>query len=226
MFYDLFCDDDVLADDCANVVPNLSRLLSDDELTEILPEGSPYAEAVILDGEELTPDMALIVASMNWETMMRNTAAYLFTDWYYYATNPDREHDYNNRQREIKQLADAMLVLARKGSVEVKTTLAQVWNMPGMVFEALIVTPDADVACALVRNKTVCGEDLSRAVKYGGSAACRVAVCERAADLTDEILRAIADEKIFAMCRGVKVDADVVEAARVELDRRGAAVGE
>lgn len=63
MFYDLFCDDDVLADDCANVVPDLSRLLSDDELTEILPEGSPYAEAVILDGEELTPDMALIVAS-------------------------------------------------------------------------------------------------------------------------------------------------------------------
>ena len=226
MFYDLFCDDDVLADDCANVVPGLSRLLSDDELTEILPEGSPYAEAVILDGEELTPDMSLIVASMNWETMMRNTAAYLFTDWYYYATNPDSEHDYNNRQREIKQLADAMLVLARKGSVEVKTTLAQVWNMPGMVFEALIVAPDADVACALVRNKTVCGEDLSRAVKYGGSAACRVAVCERAADLTDEILRAIADEKIFAMCRGVKVDADVAEAARVELDRRGAAVGE
>lgn len=90
MFYDLFCDDDVLADDCANVVPDLSRLLSDDELTEILPEGSPYAEAVILDGEELTPDMALIVASLNWETMMRNTAAYLFTDWYYYATNPDR----------------------------------------------------------------------------------------------------------------------------------------
>lgn len=39
MFYDLFCDDDVLADDCANVVPDLSRLLSDDELTEILPEG-------------------------------------------------------------------------------------------------------------------------------------------------------------------------------------------
>lgn len=112
--------------------------------------------------------MALIVASLNWETMMRNTAAYLFTDWYYYATNPDREHDYNNRQRDIKQLADAMLVLARKGSVEVKTTLAQVWNMPGMVFEALIVAPDADVACALVRNKTVCGEDLSRAVKYGG----------------------------------------------------------
>lgn len=79
---------------------------------------------------------------------------------------------------------------------------------------------------ASVRNKTVCGEDLSRAVKYGGSAACRVAVCERAADLSDEILRAIADGKIFAMCRGVKVDADVVEAARVELDRRGAAVGE
>ena len=49
---------------------------------------------------------------------------------------------------------------------------------------------------------------------------------ERAADLSDEILRAIADGKIFAMCRGVKVDADVVEAARVELDRRGAAVGE
>lgn len=47
-----------------------------------------------------------------------------------------------------------------------------------------------------------------------------------AADLSDEILRAIADGKIFAMCRGVKVDADVVEAARVELDRRGAAVGE
>lgn len=226
MFYDLFCDDDVLADDCANVVPDLSSLLSDDELTEILPEGSPYAEAVLLDGEELTPDVALIIASLNWETMMRNAAAYLFTDWYYYATNPDREHDYNNRPREIKQLADAMLVLARKGSVEVKTTLAQVWNMPGMVFDALIVAPDADVACALVRNKTVCGEDLSRAVKYGGSAACRVAVCERAADLTDEILRAIADEKIFAMCRGVKVDADVAEAARVELDRRGAAVGE
>lgn len=78
------------------------------------------------------------------------------------------------------------------------------------------------VACALVRNKTVCGEDLSRAVKYGGSAACRVAVCERAADLSDEILRSIADEKIFAMCRGVKVDADVVEAARAELERRRA----
>lgn len=78
MFYDLF-EDDVLADDCANVVPDLSRLLSDDELTEILPEGSPYAEAVILDGEELTPDMALIIASLNWETMMRNTAAYLAT---------------------------------------------------------------------------------------------------------------------------------------------------
>lgn len=226
MFYDLFSGNDVLADDCANVVPDLSHLLSDDELTEILPEGSPYAEAVILDGEELTPDMALIIASMNWETMMRNTAAYLFTDWYYYATNPDREHGYNNRQREIKQLADAMLVLARKGSVEVKTTLAQVWHMPGMVFDALIVAPATDVACALVRNKTVCGEDLSRAVRYGGSAACRVAVCERAADLSDEILRSIADEKIFAMCRGVKVDADVVEAARAELERRRAATGE
>lgn len=226
MFCDLFCDDDVLADDCANVVPDLSRLLSDDELTEILPEGSPYAEAVILDGEELTPDMALIIASLNWETMMRNTAAYLFTNWYYYATNPDREHGYNNRQREIKQLADAMLVLARKGSVEVKTALAQVWHMPGMVFDALIAAPAADVACALVRNKTVSGERLSSTVKYGGSAACRVAVFERADDLSDEILRAIADEEIFAMCRGVKVDADVVDAARVELDRRRAAAGE
>lgn len=225
MFYDLFSGNDVLADDCANVVPDLSRLLSDDELTEILPEGSPYAEAVILDGEELTPDMALIIASLNWEMMMRNTAAYLATDWYYYATNHDYERNYN-RQREIKQLADAMLVLARKGSVEVKTTLAQVWHMPGMVFDALIVAPATDVACALVRNKTVCGEDLSRAVKYGGSAACRVAVCERAADLSDEILRSIADEKIFAMCRGVKVDADVVEAARAELERRRAATGE
>lgn len=39
MFYDLF-EDDVFADDCANVVPDLSSLLSDDELTEILPEGS------------------------------------------------------------------------------------------------------------------------------------------------------------------------------------------
>lgn len=39
MFYDLFSGNDVLADDCANVVPDLSRLLSDDELTEILPEG-------------------------------------------------------------------------------------------------------------------------------------------------------------------------------------------
>lgn len=48
MFYDLF-EDDVLTEDCANVVPNLSRLLNDDELTEILPEGSPYAEAVILE---------------------------------------------------------------------------------------------------------------------------------------------------------------------------------
>lgn len=38
MFYDLF-EDDVLAGDCANVVPDLSRLLSDDELTEILPGG-------------------------------------------------------------------------------------------------------------------------------------------------------------------------------------------
>lgn len=225
MFYDLFSGNDVLADDCANVVPDLSRLLSDDELTEILPEGSPYAEAVILDGEELTPDMALIIASLNWEMMMRNTAAYLATDWYYYATNHDYERNYN-RQREIKQLADAMLMLARKGSVEVKTTLAQVWHMPGMVFDALIVAPATDVACALVRNKTVSGEDLGRAVKYGGSAACRVAVCERAADLSDEILRSIADEKIFAMCRGVKVDADVVEAARAELERRRAATGE
>lgn len=218
MFYDLF-EDDVLTDDCANVVPDLSRLLSDDELTDILPEGSPYAEAVILDGEELTPNMALIVASLDWETMMRNTAAYLFTDWYYYATNPDYGRDYN-RPREIKQLADAMLVLAREGSVEVKTTLAQVWHMPGAVFDALIVAPAADVACALVRNKTVCGEALSRAVEYGGSAACRVAVCERAADLSDEILHAIADEEIFAMCRGVEADADVVEAARAELERR------
>ena len=224
MFYDLF-EDDVLTKDCANAVPNLSRLLSDDELTDILPEGSPYAEAVILDGEELTPEKALIVASLNWETMMRNTAAYLATDWYYYATNPDYTHDYN-RPREIKQLADAMLVLARKGSTEVKTTLAQVWRMPGMVFDALIVAPDADVACALVRNKTVCGEDLSSAVTYGGSAACRIAVFERAADLSDEILRAIADEEIFAMCRGVKVDVDVAEAARVELERRRTAVGE
>lgn len=33
MFYDLF-EDDVLADDCANVVPDLSRLLSDDEKGE------------------------------------------------------------------------------------------------------------------------------------------------------------------------------------------------
>lgn len=225
MFYDLFSGNDVLADDCANVVPDLSRLLSDDELTEILPEGSPYAEAAILDGEELTPDIALIIASLNWETMMRNTAAYLFTDWYYYATNPDYERNYN-RPREIKQLADAMLMLARKGSVEVKTTLAQVWHMPGMVFDALIAAPAADVACALVRNKTVCGEDLGCAVKYGGSAACRIAVFERAADLSDEILRAIADEKIFAMCRGVKVDVDVAEAARVELERRRTAVGE
>lgn len=226
MFYDLFGDNDVLADDCANVVPDLSRLLSDDELTEILPEGSPYGEAVILDGEELTPGMALIIASMNWETMMRNTAAYLFTDWYYYATNPDREHGYNNRQHEIKQLADAMLVLARKGSPEVKATLAQVWNMPDAVFDALIAAPAVDVVCALVRNKTVSGERLSSAVKYGGSAACCVAVFERAADLSDEILCAIADEEIFAMCRGVKVDADVVEAARVELERRRAAAGE
>ena len=38
MFYDLF-EDDVLTDDCANVVPDLSRLLSGDELTDILPEG-------------------------------------------------------------------------------------------------------------------------------------------------------------------------------------------
>jgi uncharacterized protein (DUF2336 family) len=224
MLCDLF-EGDVLTEDCANVVPDLSRLLSDDELTKILPEGAPYREAVILDGEELTPDMALIIASMNWETMMRNTAAYLATDWYYYVTNPDYEHDYN-RPREIKQLADVMLVLARKGSVEVKATLAQVWHMPGAVFDALIVAPDADVACALVRNKTVSGEDLGRAVKYGGSAACRVAVCERAADLTDEILRSVADEKIFAMCRGVTVDADVVEAARVELERRRTDVGE
>lgn len=222
MFY---YDDDVLTDDCANVVPDLSRLLDDDELTEILPDGSPYGEAVILDGEELTPNMALIIASLNWETMMRNTAAYLATDWYYYATNPDYEHDYN-RPREINQLADAMLVLARKGSVVVKTALAQVWNMPGMVFDALIVNPDADVACALVRNKTVSGEDLGRAVTYGGSESCRVAVFERAADLSDEILRAIADEEIFARRRGVKVDADVVEAARVELERRRAAAGE
>lgn len=107
-----------------------------------------------------------------------------------------------------------------------KVILAQVWHMPGAVFDALIVAPAADVACALVRNKTVCGEDLGCAVKYGGSAACRVAVCERADDLSDEILRAIADEEIFAMCRGVKVDADVVEAARAELERRRAASGE
>lgn len=45
-------------------------------------------------------------------------------------------------------------------------------------------------------------------------------------NLSDEILRAIADEEIFAMCRGVKVDADVVEAARAELERRRAASGE
>lgn len=211
---------------CANVVPDLSRLLDDDELTEILPEGSPYAEAVILDGEELTPDMALIIASLNWETMMRNTADYLVRDWHYYATNPDGEYNYNNRPREIKQLADAMLVLARKGSTEVKATLAHTWHMPGMVFDALIAAPAADVACALVRNKTVSGERLSSAVKYGGSAACRVAVCECASDLSDEILRVIADEEIFAMCRGVEVDADVVEAARVELGRRRATVGE
>lgn len=119
-----------------------------------------------------------------------------------------------------------MLVLARKGSVEVKAILAQVWHMPGAVFDALIVAPAADVACALVRNKTVCGEDLGCAVTYGGSAACRIAVFERAADLSDEILRAIADEKIFAMCRGVKVDVDVAEEARVELERRRTAVGE
>lgn len=80
--------------------------------------------------------------------------------------------------------------------------------------------------CALVRNKTVSGERLSSAVKYGGSAACRVAVFERADDLSDEILRAIASEEIFAMCRGVKVDADVAEAARAELERRCTAVGE
>lgn len=47
-------------------------------------------------------------------------------------------------------------------------------------------------------------------------------VSERAADLSDEILRSIADEEIFAMCRGVDVDADVVEAARAELERRRA----
>lgn len=88
------------------------------------------------------------------------------------------------------------------------------------------MAPAADVACALVRNKSVSGERLSSAVTYGGSAACRVAVFERAADLTDEILRSVADEEIFAMCRGVKVDADVVEAARVELERRRAASGE
>lgn len=127
MFYDLFCDDDVLSDDCANVVPDLSRLLSDDELTEILPEGSPYRELILDDEGDNRPELLLAVASMDVEDMLVSAAVAAGALWEEGAEGEDAEN-----------LERTLVLFAASDMSKVREAVGRVRGLPVSAFAALV----------------------------------------------------------------------------------------
>jgi hypothetical protein len=163
MFYDLF-EDDVLADDCANVVPDLSCLLSDDELTEILPEGSPYRELVLNDGGDNRPELLLAVASMDVEELLVSAVVAAGARW-----------EDGSEGEDTGRLERALVLFAASNMSKVREAVGRVRGLPGLAVAALadgsrhvrdnalsFVAMQADVSPDVLHTIAVLGNDFAK----------------------------------------------------------------
>ena len=173
----------------------------DEEMWEVLPEGSPYRELVLNDEGDNRPELLLAVASMDMEDMLVSAVVAAGALWEEGAEGEDAEN-----------LERTLVLFAASDMSKVREAVGRVRGLPAKAFAALVqgsrrVRDNALTFVAM--QDDVDGDVLHLAAVWGN---------DWAKDLAIKHLN-VCEETLEAIAQGI---GQAAANARRELDRRRA----